>query len=136
MIIVPGLCLLCFVWQGNRLYKGKYFVQTNSLVTLGFHYMQYGCGCYPQWNADSVISGDNADKFIGKDMEVLYKNDELDRQLGEGDSLWNCYICSDFYITGTIRKTLSGKYRMIADRYSFIADTTCCNKYRHEESNL
>ena len=89
--------------------------------------MQYACGdCFPQWNVDSVLDNDEKhQKFIDKDMQVFYKQKILDDQLGDVD--WNCIICSGFYITGEVKKTLSEKYRVMAEKYNYNKDTACCN---------
>lgn len=88
--------------------------------------MQYACGeCYPQWNVLKVYGDNNmSNRFYDKDMQVYYKGKKLDDVLNDDD--WNCIICSKFIITGIVEKTLSNKYRFIADKYQLMKDKSCC----------
>jgi hypothetical protein len=124
IVLLFGSLAFYFSWKG---YNNFYFSETDKPITLRFHYMKYACGdCFPQWNVDSILDRDEKyQKFFNKDMQVFYKEKKLDDQLGDADR--NCIICSEFYITGEVGKTLSGKYKLMAEKYNYIKDTACCN---------
>lgn len=90
--------------------------------------MQYACGdCYPQWNVLKVYEDEKLNsRFYDKDMQVYYKGKKLDDVLKDDD--WNCIICSKFIITGIAEKTLSNKFRFIANKYQLVKDKNCCEQ--------
>jgi len=124
IVLLFGSVLFYFGWKG---YHNYFFSETQKAITLRFRLVEDACGgCFPPWNVDSVFDKDEKyQNFFKKDMEVIYHGKALEGQLSNIDG--NCIICSRFFITGKIRKTLSGRYKLIADIYTLIKDTACCN---------
>lgn len=114
-------------YADKKAHSNTYFFGSDESVTLRFHYMLYACGdCYPQWNADSVIAGpENSSAFIGKDMNIYYQEKELEDQLSESEQV--CMICLEFYVTGKVMKTPSGKYKFMAEKYHRTMRPDCCD---------
>jgi hypothetical protein len=115
------------VFGGVKFYDSIYFDQARESITVEFRYMQYACGdCYPQWNVQKVIGDGKADsKYKGRDMQVYFQQKELYDILKTNDQ--NCIICFQFIVKGKVEKTLSGKYRFLADEYKMIKNEECCN---------
>jgi hypothetical protein len=88
--------------------------------------MEYACGgCDPNWNVQKVVNNTKLNKqYYDKDMEVFYRGRKMDDVLSEID--WKCIICYDFKVRGKVKKTLSGRYRFIAERYEYSKDKICC----------
>lgn len=117
------------VYAGWKGYQNIYFSNVNNSITIKAHYIE-SCGdCPPVWSVDSVLNNrpKSYSYLIQKDMPVYYKNKTLEDQISRSAN-WNCIICSGIMITGKVRKTLSGKFKFIADsyKYDFTPDQECC----------
>lgn len=125
LIFVVIVALLFSAWKA---YDGIYF-EKNKQSVIKCHYMAYACGdCYPQWNIDSSFAVANSLKeLIEKDIYVNYKGKEVEESIP--DSVDKCIICYDFYFTGTLKKTLSDKYKFEVENFKMeLRFPDCCNQ--------
>jgi len=112
--------------SGWKLYTQAYFRNGSKLSQMKCHYMMYACReCTPQWRIDSDFAIKNGlASLVGKDFYVFYKDEKIeDHYLPD-----SCVICCDFYFTGVMKKTLSGKMKFIAERFNAELDTNCCKQ--------
>ena len=97
-------------------------------MTIKCRYMAYACGdCYPQWHTDSSFVAENDLKeLIEENFYVVYKGKQVEESLP--DSVNKCIICYDFYFTGLMKKTLSGKHKFETDSFQVKMESPdCCN---------
>ena len=90
--------------------------------------MAYACGdCYPQWRVDSNFAVEQGLKeLIGKDIHVDRKGIQIENLIT--DSVSKCIICYDFYFNGSLKKTLSNKYKFEAESFQMeLRFPDCCN---------
>jgi len=131
-LLVAFLFASALFYFGYKGYHNFYFSKTNKAITLRFRLVEDACGgCFPPWNVDSVFDRDGKyQNLLKKDIEIIYKGRRLEEQLKEqlNDIDGNCIVCSRFDVTGKVRKTISGKYKLMADIYTFVKDTACCNE--------
>ena len=123
-IIVVVAALLFGAWKA---YDGIFFKRQKQSI-IKCHYMAYACGdCYPQWQIDSVYAVENGlKKLIGKDIYVASNDKPVEELIT--DSASKCMICYDFYFTGLLKKTLSGRIKFEADNFKMeLRFKDCCN---------
>jgi hypothetical protein len=123
-IILIVLALPLAGYSGWRYYNNHYY-QTEKLdKPVAFRYMRYACGdCYPQWKL--VSPGSAAVKFSNNDVYITYKGSKLEDILTQKEEA--CLICMEFFVTGVLKKTMSGKYKVEADKYYFTQRKNCCD---------
>jgi hypothetical protein len=124
-ICVISVALLFGAW---KLYNGFYFEKGKRPITLKCHYMAYACGdCYPQWRVDSSFAIEkDLRELIGKDIYVERKGVVLEELIT--DSASKCMICYDFYLNGSLKRTLSNKYKFDLDSFEMeLRFKDCCN---------
>jgi hypothetical protein len=133
--ILIGLLFLSALAYGiKKFYNEVYFSKTNQDLTLKVHYIE-SCGdCPAVWKVDSVL-GELNDSFqlINKEMFVIYKGKRLESQLGKIN--WKCILCSDFYVKGDVKNTLSGKYKFLAHNYNYTVNPNCCLEKEKDEED-
>lgn len=124
-ICVIAIALLFGAWKA---YDGIYFEKGKELSEIKCHYMAYACGnCYPQWQIDSNFAVEKGlNELIGKDIYVERNEIAIEELIT--DSTSKCMICYDFYFTGSLKKTLSSKYRFDAGSFQMeLRFKDCCN---------
>ncbi len=125
IIVVISIGLLFGAWKA---YDGIYFKKNAGTMTIKCRYMAYACGdCYPQWKIDSGFAMEKGLKeLIGRDIYVERNGIPIEESIT--DSASKCMICYDFYFTGSMKKTLSSKYRFDADSFQMgLRFKDCCN---------
>ena len=124
-IFAIAIALLFGAW---KIYDGVYFKKDKQSPVIKCHYMAYACGdCYPQWQIDSIYAVENGMKeLIGKDIFVDREGRPIEELIT--DSTSKCMICYDFYFTGSLKKTLSGKFKFDTDSFKMeLRFKDCCN---------
>jgi hypothetical protein len=124
VIIIVIAALLFGAWKA---FDGIYFKKGNQ-STIKCHYMAYPCGdCYPQWQIDSNYAAENGLKeLIKKDIYINRNGQAVEGLIS--DSTSKCMICYDFYFTGSMKKTLSGKFKFDTDNFKMeLRFKGCCN---------
>lgn len=116
-IFVTLIVLVVLFYAGRSMYYNFYFSQSNNSLALKIHFVE-SCGdCPPQWRVDKVISSDRKfEKLLNEDMFVFYRDKLLEKDLLHAD--WPCLLLEgSLKATGTLKETMSGKLKFIADKY-------------------
>ena|ERR1700741_4919179 len=129
-IVGIALMLAGLLYAGWRVYYGVYFSNIDNSIITKVHWIESSCGdCPVTWRVDSVLNNNSKSYsyLVGKDMPVFYKSQALEDQIGH-EANWNCIVCSGIQIKGKVKKTLSGKFKFIADsyKYDYISTQECC----------
>ena len=135
-LLAIGVIVIVLTIGAWKAYDRMYFKKVKQqsefskrLFDFKCHYMAYACGdCYPQWKVDSGFAVENDLKeLMEEDLYVTYKGSDVQGS-SLPDSVNKCIICYDFYFTGTLKKTLRGKYQFEADTFKMkLRSKDCCN---------
>ena len=122
------LIVVALVFGAWKAYDNIYFRKDKQPIAIKCDYMAYACGdCYPQWHIDSGFAMEKGLRaLIGKDIYVERNGIALEELIS--DSTGNCMICYDFYLTGSLKKTLSNKYKFEVDSCQMKLRTSDCCK--------
>ena len=125
IIVVISIALLFGAWKA---YDGIYFKKNAGKMTIKCRYMTYACGdCYPQWQIDSSFAVEKGLKELIEE-DIYVERDGIAIEELITDSASKCMICYDFYFTGSMKKTLSDKFKFDTDSFRMeLRFKDCCN---------